>query len=95
MEKTYITITEYCESHEIGPDFISTLADEGLIDVTVVESSPQISADQLGALEMFTRLRYEMGVSPEGIDVIKNLLDRMQQLKAELYRLRERLAVYE
>ena len=95
MEKTYITITEYCESHNIGQDFISTLADEGLIEVTLVESSPQISIEQLGALEMFTRLRYEMGVSPEGIDVIRNLLDRMQQLKAEMFRLRERLSVYE
>lgn len=95
MEKTYITITEYCESHNIGQDFISTLADEGLIEVTVIESAPQISMEQLGALEMFTRLRYEIGVSPEGIDVIRNLLERMQELKAEMYRLRERLAVYE
>ena len=95
MEKTYITITEYCNSHNIGPDFISTLADEGLIELTVVESAAGISLEQLSALEMFTRLRYEMGVSPEGIDVIKNLLDRMQELKAEMYRLRQKLAVYE
>ena len=95
MEKTYITITEYCNSHNIGQEFISTLADEGLIEVTFIESAPRISLEQLGALEMFTRLRYEMGVSPEGIDVIKNLLEKMHELKAEMFRLRERLAVYE
>ena len=95
MEKTYITITEYCNSHNIGQDFISTLADEGLIEVTIVESAPGISMEQLSALEMFTRLRYEMGVSPEGIDVIKNLLDRMHDMKAEMFRLKERLALYE
>lgn len=95
METTYISITEYCNSHHIEQDFISTLADEGLIEVTIIESSPRISLEQLSALEMFTRLRYEMGVSPEGIDVIKHLLDRMQNLKAEMHRLQERLAVYE
>lgn len=95
METTYISITEYCNSHNIEQEFVSSLADEGLIEVYSIESSPTISLEQLGELEMFTRLRYEMGVGPAGIDVIKNLLDRMILLKDEMSRLRERLALYE
>ena len=95
METEYITITEFCSSHNIDADFISALADEGLISVTIIESSRHISTDQLSALEMYTRWRYQMGIGPEGIDVIHNLLERVKAMRAEIDQLRNRLSLYE
>lgn len=95
MENEYITITEFCTSHNIESDFIMALADEGLIHVTIIESSRNISMDQLSDLEMYTRWKYQMGIGPEAIDVIRNLLQRMKEMRHEIDHLKSRLSLYE
>lgn len=95
MQKEYITITDFCSSHHIDAAFVVALANEGLIDITIIESSSQISEDQLSDLERYTRWQYEMGLGPEAIDIVHNLLDKMQQMKGEINYLRSRLSLYE
>lgn len=95
MQTALIAITQYCSIHEIEADFINSLADEGLIAITVVEGDRFISEEQLQDLELYTRWYSEMGINTAGIEVIKHLLDKIRHMQMEITALRERLHLYE
>jgi len=95
MQTALIAITQYCSIHEIETDFINSLADEGLIAITVVEGDRFISEEQLQDLELYTRWYSEMGINTAGIEVIKHLLDKIRHMQMEIVSLRERLHLYE
>lgn len=91
MEKELILIKDYCEKSCAEPEFIIRLEDEGLIETEIYDNLKYISHTQLGNLDMFTRLYYELSINVEGIDVINNLLGRMRQMEQELNTLRRQL----
>ncbi|MES2629381.1 MAG: chaperone modulator CbpM [Bacteroidota bacterium] len=49
----------------------------------------------MGTVERMVNLHHELGVNSEGIDVIFNLLDRVERLQDELRTMRNRLGLYE
>jgi len=95
MQAALIAITQYCTIHEVEVNFVESLADEGLIAITVVEGNRFVSEEQLHDLELYTRWYAEMGLNTEGIEVVKHLLDKIKYMQAELITLRERLQMYE
>ncbi|MBW8682780.1 chaperone modulator CbpM [Chitinophaga rhizophila] len=95
MQATLIAIQQYCSVHEIESNFVDSLADEGLIAITVVEGNSFVSEEQLQDLELYTRWYHEMGVNTAGIDVIRHLLDRIRHMQMEISHLRARLHLYE
>jgi len=95
MQAAMIAITQYCTIHEVEVNFVESLADEGLIAITIVEGDRFVSEEQLHDLELYTRWYSEMGLNTEGIEVVKHLLDKIKHMQAELIMLRERLQLYE
>jgi len=91
MTTDLIIIKEYCIQSHIDPDFIVQLENEGLIEITVVGDEDYIHNSQLKALEQYARWYYDLSINIEGIDVIRNLLDRMDNMQTEISRLREQL----
>lgn len=89
MERTVITIREYCTYHQpVAPDFIQTLIDHGLIRQAAEEAEPAIYFEELSDLERFARLHYDLDINVPGIETIQYLLQRMQTLQSELRQLR-------
>lgn len=88
---TFIAITQYCSVHQVNEAFIQSLAEEGVIQLL----NDAISEDQLPDLELYTRWHTDMGLNPEGIDVIRHLLQRMRDMQSEMDTLRTRLHLYE
>lgn len=96
MQQTeLITVTEYCMHHHTDAAFINALAEQGLISVTIIEGAFYIHYDQLREVESYTRLHDELNINPEGIDTIRNLLDRIKNMRSEIDALRSRLKMYE
>lgn len=91
MNTDLIIIKEYCIQSRIESDFIVQLINEGLIEVTVVDDEDYIHSSQLKALEQYARWYYDLSINVEGIDVIRHLLDRMNEMKDEITSLREKL----
>jgi hypothetical protein len=85
----------FCTLHHIELQFIHTLADQGMIEISFYEEEPYLLPDQLKDLELITRLYADLGINPEGIDAIMHLLDRIHALKGEVVMLRNRLQFYE
>lgn len=91
MEKELILLSEYCERSQAEPDFILLLESEGLIETEIRDDAKYIQLSQLGDLDMFARLHYDLSINIEGIDVINNLLLQMRQMERELSILRRQM----
>jgi pyridoxine 5'-phosphate synthase PdxJ len=79
-----IRIEYFCEQYNVELAFVNSLHEFGLINVSVVEDSKYLSNDDLKEIEKLIRLHYDLGINIEGIDVISNLLNQIEDLKQEL-----------
>ena len=96
MENEHLIRAElFCIHHNVELGFIQALNEQGLIEISFFEEVPYLQREQLKDLETITRLYLELGINLEGIDVILQLLGRIQSLKEEVVLLRNRLDFYE
>jgi hypothetical protein len=90
-----IALNEFCLHHNIEISFISSLEQNGLIEIQTIKETGFIEAGQLHQLEKIVRLFYELDINLEGIDTINHLLNRINSLHSEIIVLKNRLALYE
>jgi hypothetical protein len=93
MNTELIIIKEYCIQNQIEPEFIIQLENEGLIQINIIENERYIHVSQLNILDRYIRWHYDLSINIEGIDVIRNLLDRINDMQKEIHHLRERLSL--
>jgi phage terminase small subunit len=90
-----ISVTRLCSLYEIEVSFVSHLRELGLIQLTSIEESYFVHRDYIEDVERMMRLHRDLDVNPEGIDVIFNLLHKVDHLHNEVNELRNRLRLYE
>jgi hypothetical protein len=90
-----IAIDKFCASHDIEISFISSLQQNGLIEITTIKEDLYIGKDQLLQLEKIVRLYYELDINLEGIETINYLLKRIVSMHDEIIFLRNKLLIYE
>jgi hypothetical protein len=96
MQTDYlIAVDKFCANHNIEISFISSLQQNGLIEITTIEEEEYIDHNQLLQLEKIVRLYYELDINLEGIETINYLLQRIETLHTENVRLRNKLRLYE
>ena len=91
--KNLIPIPELCAHYEVEISFFSNLNEIGLIEIKTIESSQYI--DSVYEIEKIVRMHQELDVNIEGIDVVFNLLQKIDALQKELTALKNRLNLYE
>lgn len=91
MEAELIIISEYCRQNQVEPDFIIQLENEGLVEISIVEEERYIHISQLKHLDQYVRWYYDLSINVAGIDVIQNLLNRIDEMQVEISRLKEQL----
>lgn len=85
METNKLVLVEKCCSNlEVEFSFIDSLNDSGLIELIVLDDKKYISIEHLKRLERAIHFHYELNINIEGIDVIHNLLDQIDDLQEEL-----------
>jgi chaperone modulatory protein CbpM len=90
-----IPAKEFCSSHDLEVSFIYTLQQYGLLEVTTIEETIYLPANQLSQAERIARLYNELGINIEGIDAIKHLLMKIEDMQDEIVMLKNRLSLYE
>lgn len=95
MNTELIIISEYVNHTQIEPAFIETLSDNGLIHIYKVENQHCLHYDELPVLERYARLYYDLSINMEGIDVIHNLMERIDQLNEEVRVLRNQVRFWD
>lgn len=91
MNTELIIIKEYCVRNQVDPEFIIQLESEGLIQINIIEDERYIHVSQLTLLDRYIRWHYDLSINIEGIDVIQNLLYKIDDMQKEILRLRERV----
>lgn len=94
MQNDWIIITDYCDKCHIDTSFIDLLEENGLIDLRHEEDGAYLCTEQLPDVERYSRLYYDLDINMEGIDVISNLLHRIESMQREIDRLHDRLRFY-
>lgn len=94
-QQEMILIETLCTHYEIEVSFVDSLHSLGLIEVHTVEQTRFIQEEKVGELEKMIRIHQDLDVNPEGIDVILNLLQKVDELKSELAATKNRLRRYE
>ncbi|MDR2919452.1 MAG: chaperone modulator CbpM [Tannerella sp.] len=95
MEADLIIINEYCRKINLEPSFFDLLEENDLITIFIEEGERYFPSSELNALEKYIRLYYDLSINMEGIDVIRNLQNRIQALEDRINLLRQRLKIYE
>ena len=90
-----ILIEKLCTHYEVEVTFFNELNNIGLIEIEIVEQDQYIHQDKINDLEKMIRLHHELDVNIEGIDVVLNLLQKVDTLQDELNTLKNKLSVYE
>ena len=90
-----IPVREFCVHNHVEITFIQFLAQQGLVDTVAIEQAVYIQPEQLPRLEKFVRLHQDLAIHPNDLDVVNDLLDRMEDLQHEVARLQNRLLFYE
>lgn len=93
-EENLIGANEFCLHHNIEINFIYSLQEYGLLEVITREEHIFIPENQLTELEKMVRLHYDLNINMEGIDVIRHLLQRIEEAQHELNDLRNELRIY-
>src|SRR6187431_1415686 len=96
MKTDNLILLKTVSSHyEVELSFFNHLQDLGLIEIQIIEQSPYIHSDQMHNLERIIRMHNELDVNFEGIDVILNLLQKIEYLQKDLIASQNRLRLYE
>lgn len=93
--KNLIQIKQFCIYHEIENTFITELHNYGLVQIIVLEEDEYLQPEQLPAVEKMIRLHYDLKINLEGLDVIANLLDKIEALQQNLTTTQNKLRLYE
>ncbi len=93
--ENFIPVNILCQHYNIEQSFFGNLSQIGLVEIHIVEKIPYIHKDAIYEIEKIIRMHQELEVNLEGIDIVFNLLQKIEALQTELTTVRNRLLLYE
>jgi len=94
-QENLISIPELCSHYEIELSFFTNLSEMGLVEIKTVETISYIDSDCIYKIEKMIHIHQDLDVNMEGIDVVFNLLQKLDTLQNEVTSLKNRLRLYE
>jgi hypothetical protein len=91
----WILLKTVSSHYEVELSFFTHLHDLGLIKIEIIEQSSYIHSDEMYNLERIIRIHHELDVNPEGIDIVLNLLQKIDDLQKDLIAAQNTLRLYE
>lgn len=84
MEKTLFRVIDICKTNNIERTFIQELHNNGLIEIIIQEEQEFLEEEQVLHVERFSTWHYELELNVQGIVVVNNLIDKIEELQREL-----------
>lgn len=91
----YILVRHFVERTNIEVEFVQSLHEYGLVAFEERENETFIDEGDISEIEKLFRLHHDLGINYEGLDVIKQMLDRMLKMEREMDLLQKKLRLYE
>jgi hypothetical protein len=84
MERiNHISIQTFCQYHGIESKLVFTFQELGLVEIVEVEAEFFLEEKALTRMEQIVRLYKDLDLSPEGVEVVMGLLDKIERLQEE------------
>lgn len=93
--ENFIPVNTLCTHYKVELSFFDNLNAIGLIEIQTVEEMQYVHRDSIYDIEKMIRMHQDLDVNIEGIDVVLNLLQKIDALKKEIHAVRNRLRLYE
>jgi hypothetical protein len=93
--ENFIPVNTLCTHYKVELSFFDNLNAIGLIEIQTVEEMKYVHQDSIYDIEKMIRMHQDLDVNIEGIDVVLNLLQKIDALKKEIHTVRNRLRLYE
>lgn len=93
--ENFIPVNTLCLHYKLEISFFNTLNENGLIEIQLVDEIQYVHKESIYEIEKIVRMHKELEVNIEGIDVVLNLLQKIDALQTELLKVRNRLLLYE
>lgn len=90
-----ISIKKIIVHHNLDETFIENLESYQLIQFVVDDTDKYVNEEQLPVLEQIIRLHYDLHINMEGIDVITQMIGRMETMQQTIQQLENKLRLYE
>ena len=90
-----IPVTTLCNHYNVEMPFFGHLNEIGLIQIEIIEETQYIHPNTIHEIEKMIRMYQELDINIEGIDVVMNLLKKIDDLQNELIAVKNRLGIYE
>lgn len=90
-----IIVEVFCQEYQIETHLIDDLEEFGLIQTIAYKDNKYINKNELVYVEKIIRLHNELNINKEGIEVILDLVEKVNNLQAEVKYLKNRLGLYE
>lgn len=94
-KENLVPINQLCDHYKIEASFFSDLHELEIVETHIIQGSIYIHEDKVSTLEKVIRLREDLGVDLEAIDIILTLLQKIDILNIELEEVKSRLRLYE
>lgn len=94
-KEKYIPLIKLSKCYHVEMSFFNDLNEIGLIEILTFDQNECIHQENLTNLEKIMRLHHELELNLQGIDIVMNLLQRIDQLQAELSASKSKLRFYE
>ena len=91
----FIPLQQLCSLYKTEFSFFDNLIEVGLIDIKIIEQAECVHQDKINDIEKMIRIHHELEINIEGIDVVFNLLQKVDDLQNELISIKNRLQLYE
>jgi chaperone modulatory protein CbpM len=95
MENELLRVEEFCTYYNVEYNFLELLHEHDLIEIININQQYYLHTDALSNLETLLRMHYDLSINLEGIEVINNLLLRVNNLHQQIMHLKNKLKVYE
>jgi chaperone modulatory protein CbpM len=89
-----IEVETFCKNNDIEISFVNSLEQNGLIEITKIEETKFFNFEQLMELDRYIRFYYELNINLEGIDAIKHLFRRVNEMCGKIGSLQNKQYLY-
>ncbi len=84
MKNMTISVVQFSQYHQIEPQFVIDLYQNGLVVLQKRDQEYFIEENDLSNLERYIKFHYELGVNLEGLEVINHLLNQIERLQKQI-----------
>jgi hypothetical protein len=84
MKNITISVIQFSQYHQIEPQFVIDLYQNGLVVLEKRNHEYFIEEENLTHVERFIKFHYDLGVNLEGLEVIHHLLNQIEVLQKQI-----------